>query len=295
MSNLNIKLGLSGHFVIKAHKEDGSSRVVAEFTNIITNNGLDLFGTNNLDGCTAKVCVGTGNTVPVAGDTALASFLATASTTYSSSITIDQVGRYVFYSRSYQFGLGQAAGNISEIGIGVSSTNLFSRALIKDNNGDPTTITILSNEYLTVSYQVKIKQPVSDVLDTIDGYDVTLRPSRINLSDANGWNGNGMYMLADNFFNYLYASSGGISSIEGAPSLTTRIGSANNSAYVPGSFTRTATFFLGTNIANYNISAFFAKFGPGAWQFSVSPAIAKNNTDELTIGMSISWAREGEL
>jgi hypothetical protein len=53
------------------------------------------------------------------------------------------------------FRSGVAAGNISEVGLGWDNSNLWNRALIKDANGDPTTITVLSDEYLDVVSEVR--------------------------------------------------------------------------------------------------------------------------------------------
>lgn len=52
--------------------------------------------------------------------------------------------------------MGVAAGNLSEVGMGWGNSNLWNRALIKDINGNPTTITILSDEYLDVVSEIRI-------------------------------------------------------------------------------------------------------------------------------------------
>lgn len=56
-----------------------------------------------------------------------------------------------------QFGEGVAAGIIAEVGAGwaANGDTLFSRALITDGAGNPTTITVLSDEYLTVIYELR--------------------------------------------------------------------------------------------------------------------------------------------
>lgn len=56
-----------------------------------------------------------------------------------------------------QFGEGVAAGIVAEVGAGwaASGDTLFSRALITDGAGNPTTITVLSDEYLTVIYELR--------------------------------------------------------------------------------------------------------------------------------------------
>ena len=56
---------------------------------------------------------------------------------------------------TWRFGQGVAAGNISEVGLGWGNSNLWNRALIKDANGNPTTITVLSDEYLDVVSEIR--------------------------------------------------------------------------------------------------------------------------------------------
>lgn len=67
-------------------------------------------------------------------------------------------GKAYGYSRlEVQFNKGAAKGNISEIGVGNNTDGnpLWSRTLILDHSGNPTSITILEDEYLTVTYEAR--------------------------------------------------------------------------------------------------------------------------------------------
>src|SRR5690606_4774599 len=93
------------------------------------------------------------------------------------SSDVELVGQSSNYERgwyeitvSHQFGQGQAAGNLSEIGIQHTSTSgpLWSRALILDGQGNPTTITVLPDDFLTCYYTLRIMIPKEDAVFHID-------------------------------------------------------------------------------------------------------------------------------
>lgn len=297
MSQLNIKLGLSGHFKLEAVGKDGSKRFLAEFTNLITDNGLDLLASETQANAALIACVGSGNTAPSVADTALDSLIASVSSLATGGSTgqgIDTVERYTVMTKTYLFGLGAAAGNISEVGVGRGENNLFSRSLVKDEQGNPTTITVLANEYLTVTYTLKIKQPVSDTSFSVSGYSCVLRPASVN--NTIYWGGGGM-ALATGSSDRSAATTGSLTAITSNPSFTSanRAISATNDAYTNGTFTRTGSLLWSTGQSNFSITVFVLNFGCCAFQMSVDPPINKQNTDELTIGVTIQWGREGEL
>ncbi|GAG45715.1 unnamed protein product, partial [marine sediment metagenome] len=68
---------------------------------------------------------------------------------------------YGSQTRTWRFDEGDAAGILAEAGIGrgncnIDGSDLWSRALIKDGAGDPTTIEVTANEWLDVSYQLRL-------------------------------------------------------------------------------------------------------------------------------------------
>lgn len=176
MSNLTIDAGrvsVAGFFKIEAHQQDEEGNVIPEskrlladwFPNLITNAGLDMLASSTnpsgMPGFASGCQVGSGSATPTVGDTALQARI--AGTTRSqqpnngggpSSSSAPYFDSAIF---TFSFGAGAAAGNLSEIGIGPDATgNLFSRSLIKDASGKPTTITVLPTELLTVTYQLRL-------------------------------------------------------------------------------------------------------------------------------------------
>ena len=198
---------LGGRFRAVVSKDAECKQVVEDtgfFDNLITNTGMNRVGTvttnaigtdgsleafRNLCG---RFVVGSGSAVPQFTDTALQAPVAFGSGDVSRSSASSSYERGWFeLTVQHQFGQGQAAGNLSEIGIQRSSTSgaLWSRALILDGQGNPTTITVLPDDFLTCYYTLRIMIPKEDAVFNIDvDYDddgivptvVTGRPLRAN-------------------------------------------------------------------------------------------------------------------
>src|SRR5690606_39177023 len=183
---MNIKLPsvkLGGQFRLVVSKDAECKQVVKDtgfFDNLITNTGMNRIGTVTTNSTTSsgsfsalcgRFVVGSGSAEPQFTDTALQNPVAFASASpnvVSESSNYDR-GWYEITVR-HQFGQGQAAGNLSEIGIQHTSTSgpLWSRALILDGQGNPTTITVLPDDFLTCYYTLRIMIPKEDVVFNID-------------------------------------------------------------------------------------------------------------------------------
>lgn len=161
---ISVGVGWAGFFRIEHWKRDpitGERQSIREyeFENLITNNGLDMLGADS--GQPWGYCsVGTDNTPEAVGDTTLGTYVAHVVNQPPSNSTRGSEPYYGKVTLSYAFGEGAAAGNLQEIGIGPSTggTNLWSRSLIYDGASPlgTTTITVLSDEYLTVYYELRL-------------------------------------------------------------------------------------------------------------------------------------------
>jgi len=165
---IELKSKLVGFYQIEVLKADGSVKTLTPwFPNLITNGGLDRCAVNTdyLNYC----LVGTGNTAPAYTDTQLVTFVNSTGSVTSNATAPTVSPYYASIIRTYTFGEGVAAGNLSEVGIGWSSANtsLFSRALIVDNVGIPITITVLSDEFLIVRYELRRYVPEIDTSSVI--------------------------------------------------------------------------------------------------------------------------------
>lgn len=169
---LNVKLGVKGHFkLVKGNGDTGEEKVVADFDNLITNAGLDMILRG--DQLTAYCSVGTGTTMPAVGDTALQSRFATTSTSGgAATYSTDIINLTKTYTTIKRFAVGTFNSTIiSEIGMGNTNSSprtVGSRALILDEEGNPTTLTLLSTEYLKVYYTITLQAPTTDITGTFE-------------------------------------------------------------------------------------------------------------------------------
>jgi hypothetical protein len=303
----------AGYWKIEAVKPDGRKRLLADwFPNIITDVGLDLIGTSS--GWFDRCQVGTGNSTPAAGNTALDTLLATSSNrtdrTGSSNNTAD---RYCEATVVYRFSAGSATGNVSEIGMLLNSGSvLFSRALILDGGGSPTTITVLSDEALDCTYQVRMYPPLTDAtgsfLINTDSYDFVLRAAEVDQWDLLGGGLSASVGFMGGYVNTtsnanLYPSTSTLGTVTGSPTGTSA-GHTNgaNQSYSPGSLIRDFSYTWGMSVAPSGGAAacrFNCGQQPGAssvepsqlFQLSFDPVIPKDGTNTLVLNFRHAWAR----
>ncbi len=302
MNKIAVKYQMQGRFKLEATKRDGSKRVVADwFDNLILNAGLDRIGTNQpINGA----IVGTGNTAPSNTQTSLVAQIAYSSTLQGSvSYGADGTDNYAWMRRTYRFAEGVATGNLSEVGVGWSSGNCFSRALILDGGGSPTTITILSDETLDVTYELRIYPSITDVTGSLTlnaiSYNYTLRLSNLNSSDAAAFFG--FASSASGMGNTVSAVSGSLArtgtgslgDIYSSPGGSGSIGPGTVTAlsYTSSSYNRTLRYTWG--LANGSASFYIFRFwtAMGYYKAQFTPEIPKTSANILSLDLTITWAR----
>lgn len=286
-----------GYYRLQAVRPDGRVRHdTGWFHNIITDGGLNSIGTSNdyLSQCR----VGTGNAAPSALDTALQTQVATTTTVQSVSTGAQASAPYYgWLIRTWRFAAGVAAGNIAEVGVGINAGALFSRALVLDGGGSPTTITVLSDEFLDVTYQLRIKPPLSDVVSTVNisgvTYNTTTRAMAVTNPSfwANPGQGGGGGTNSWSTYN------GTIGAITSSPSGGGNFVFLTNLSYVNNSLQRDFTAQWGLDLSNDGITALAGGLGTGTnggmggMQIGVSPGIPKDNTKILDLTFRHTWAR----
>lgn len=293
--------GLRGFYKLEAvNLSDGRRRLLADwFPNLVTDAGLEFLGNGN--GAYMNFCsVGTGNTAPNNSNTTLASYLAsTASIQASTQTNPGSAPWYGAQTTTYRFNAGVATGNLAEVGVGPASngTNLFSRALILDGGGSPTTITVLSTEALDVTYQLRDYAPTADVTGSITvsgtSYNFTARASRANATSWAPFNEIGGFFAVSPLQGALSAL------ITGSPSGTSGAGGAvTNAGYSAGSHQITASAFWDLNNGNIagGINCFECFMGRGGSRFGstqiqLSASIPKDASHTLTMNFTHTWGR----
>lgn len=312
---LPVRQEIGGRFRMRVIRPDGTVRVdTGWFKNLITNNGLDLPATNGL--WCRRCYVGSGNTAPAVGDTSLVSQVAvstdkagpdSAGHVFTDAPT-NEAG-YHFFTKTYNFGPGVAEGVLAEVAVGEGPSNLFSRALILDGLGNPTTVTVLSDEILDVTYELRMyHQDLGDDVTgviALDGedYNYVIRPIAVSQNPFNsvetGWsfvslfqNGNGLYedfLNADWIRLPNFGGSGG----------TGDWSNLSVATYTPGSHKQVATFTANFSVGNFpngigtaQAYHYWCNYGV---QFKLdsdpTKGVQKDNTKEFVMVFDYGWAR----
>lgn len=322
---VNLHASAAGRFKIEAFRADangdeieGSRRVAAPwFDNLIVNVGLDKLATANANpqNIISECRVGSGSTAPAFTDTALVSQVAVSTTVVAGSLVsgVQSTTPYFgWFRKTFRFAAGVATGNLSEVAMARAGDGLFSRALIVDSGGAPTTITVLADESLDVTYELRLYPPLTDVpwSATISGvaYSGVVRADSAGNSaayNAGGpnWNmggpagtGKGAILL---FSTGIQVYNGSIGAVTGAPTGTvvnvdTTVASAVTAgSYTAGSFTQTYALLFDLTVGNVagGISALRVVTTLGRYQLSVSPPLPKDATKRLTLNVSMTWGR----
>jgi len=293
---INLREECEGYYKIEAVKADGTRRVLADwFPNLILDAGLDRMGAN---GDYLNFCqVGSGSTAPATTQTTLATMV--AGTSLIQSDTAANSGSSPYFARRtkiYRFAQGVATGVLAEVGVGWATTgSLYSRALILDALGTPTTITVLADESLDVTYELRMYVWPAETSGSIVLNGVT--HSTVQKSSlAAGWSLAGQNQLTASKALSVSAFTGSVpAAIDGSPS-GTNTGDAEISAaaYTPGSLSQTLGITAGLTSWNNaaGIGAILVKAGWGRWQIGFTPNIMKTASDILTLQVRHSWGRK---
>jgi len=291
---------MAGFYKIEAvNKDTNEKRVVADwFPNLITDQGLNAYASRNP---LAQCMVGSGANPPTVADSTLQTQIAAANIVSADNVSATTVAPfYGSRQRTYRFNAGVAAGNLSEVGVGwlLSGTYYcFSRALILDSGGFPTTITILANEFLDVTYELRCYVPTVDVVTTVSisgtPYTCTIRPGQATVSTY--WAPPIQQITTTVSAPSAVAYAGPISAlVTGQPSGVTGSSTVTALTYENNSLTIKAYAEYALNSANFAggiQSVMFYTNGFGAYQIGFSPAIPKDITKTFRFDYGVSWAR----
>lgn len=306
----------AGRYRLQVHGPDGREKAdTGWIDNLITDAGLEALGEAK---AIARYCmVGTGNTAPANGNTALVAQIASqdyttsvgASTTRSVQTTGTRYGREV---RTWKFAQGAVVGNIAEVGVGWSTTAVFSRALISP------VVSVTSIDQLTVTYELRMYVPTVDATGsaTIGGtsYNYTIRAAYADSSTAAGggfgWGPQLLSLLAatrawvdGSLINVAtaYAAPAVVDQVNDTFMRVTAGGAAatslgqcsalSNAAYSANSKECQFTLTFGTDYANGNFRGLIYTGLFGTYQMQLDANVPKDNTKQLTLTLKQTWAR----
>lgn len=299
---MSLNIGVSGHFNLRVHDGKGNTLRELEFENLILDAGLNRAGIGPIG---TRCHVGTGSTAPSVSQTSLVAKLADTSQVLSSTNSAQPTAPYYFSAiRTFRFNEGAAAGNLTEIGIGWSADFLFCRALILDGDGDPTTLTVLSNEFLDVTYTLRMYSNLTDVLVEdmdIGGVltDVTIRAGAVARAIPNAaehiFSAYGFAVAENTSGSAQFTGfNGAIGPITGDPSgLNAGFPGAALQPYESNSYR--ARWILFADLGNLNleggIRSIMLPAITGRYQMEFNPPIEKTNERRLSLTVSVSWSR----
>lgn len=206
---ITTRCAVRGEYTLTRRKAD-TLEVIEQcgpFDNLITDIGLDQICRSNDLPLVNFSYVGTGTATPVVGDIAMQNLVAASGSNTAATKTTQNFSPYrESCVLVYRYSVGAAAGNLTEVGVGWSSTGinaLFSRARIVDSEGNPTSITVLSDEILDVTYTLYYYPPLTDseviipvdVEGTIVNTTVTTRAAQISVGEVEARNGARNYSI----------------------------------------------------------------------------------------------------
>lgn len=314
---MQVNMGMAGEFRCVVKRADGSTKIDTGYQkNLILNQGLDFFGGGKGENMMQYCVIGSGNSQPVYTQNKLDTTIAGVggaifSTKYDYDAAKD--GNLYKTNRVFKYSFnGLNNVNVSELGLAstYSTTTTYylcTRALIKDSQGNPTTITVLSGEILEIYYKLWSAYDVTDktgslnLLDGVGGsiaYNYKIRLSKVGSGDYVNFY-HARQIKNDNFSLSLFNSD--LASINTMPTgglIHNLTGVLSN--YNLGSYKIIWTIILDIVQGNGEIrSAVFDGFGKFQIRFGSvandSP-ITKTNTQTLTIPVEVSWGRyEGAL
>lgn len=319
------KIKLQNHFSVGAifwvekFKADGTiTQKLGPFHNLVVDNGLDGLANYSLEEMTRRCHVGTGNTAPTISDTGLDSSLTSTTSVYTAwdfggSASVGVIA-YAYGTRTFSFSIGSVTGNLAEVGLSYNngpSYTFFNRQLFLDDLGNPTTITVLADEGLRVTAEVRV---YSD-LTYNDGTDAdTFTFDDDGTPEANGWTryvygtgwssgylAGGRVVYGGGFYSDLYGYgkvTAKLSSASTNDNSGTTPSSVSHDAYVDGSFTRNTT--LTWNVARFTGTLrriYLCTYREGLGSvypfhaFVLTTPITIVDTEEVIFTFSISWGR----
>jgi hypothetical protein len=306
---INVNARLQGDYNVVIKRGDGKTEETGWFKNLILNQGLDRLGS------TGQVIsygqVGSGTNAPAITDTQLQTYVASSEAQFvaSSATNSGSPDYYAELTWAFRFPQGSVVAIISEVGVGWDNSagaNLFSRALILDGLGNPTTLSVTAEDELFVYYRLRIYPPLTDVTGSLTIGSASY-PYTIRLANANNF-GVSIFTLssAETFSGYGYAYTYQAGATLGSITDSGLSGSYTNnpspsSASAPpsssGVYRRDISYTWGINDGNgpggfqgilFGVGQSYAPF---VFQMYFNDLIPKNNTKQFNLTMRFSWAR----
>jgi len=306
--NINSTMRVGALFKLDVYKEIGEAPVksIDWFPNIVLDQGLQhLSGISGHAGHMGAVAVGSGTSAPAANQTGLDAIVAVTGNAISTTGGRNMSEKYAFGRKTYRFERGGAAGILGELCICLVLNTAekrvfaFNRGRIKDALGEPTTLEVLSDEFLEVTVELRayFQEIISGTFKLMKGsvevseHTVTGRcclsgdPSSFHISPcALDYNRNSI--ISPNplpFGNSAKPASG--------KEFVTNERYADEKVY--------GSTQIGLDASNdYDHRSFFVPIcnvlddaGYNGYMWEITPPIRKTGSQEITYNLNITWQR----
>ena len=317
-TTINSHIGLKGVFHFKLTNTISGEVREYEFTNLILDSGLNKLPYGGfVTGC----LLGGDTNTPLTTDTEITNIQTGVVTPQTHGVGTANTSNSPYWSSYYWTFHVPTSTNILDIfyirqvavGGGVAAIlepeepgsmyynlvyiyeGLFSLALVKDTNGNPTTIVKYAGDTLDITYTLQVNCPTADVVSTviIGGleYSYTIRPAY-----AGNWFANDP--LKSNITAYAYPASSVLGTPTGVPSGSGLVRSSTVlSSYTNNTYTRDVQLEWDLNYGNAvgGIRCVYIDAG-SKWQISYSAVIdaatiPKDSNKRLTLNVRFSWGR----
>lgn len=308
----SVGFNVDGKYKLVVRKVDGSIKEETDwFDNLITGAGINWLFTATSYAALRGVA-GAGNASPTLSDTTLQSYLGACTTKFADSGTYQATTSPYWVRRTITFRgeLGAVVGNVSEVGVAMNSaptasTTLFSRALIVDSNGNPTSVAVAADEQLDIIWQFTVyMSPSSGTFNQmIDGvstpFNYTISALGLGATTPNsGWTigsivDDTMYPLANNGNNYVNVEEGNsLSSVTRV--ITTTNGTLDtDGSYISNSYQRNYKVTVALNQANFATGIGWIGVGMQFFKFQIaftSTKVLKTSSKTYTLNFTIAIA-----
>lgn len=276
------------------------------FKNLITDNGLRLFGSSA--GYINYCNIGSGSTVPSASDTSLTNRLRGSNTVNGADVlgadNTDALNPFVYKRRRIRFAPTGSAYNVSEIAFGedAAGLNLFNRVLVKDGGGSPISLSVLGDEFLDVQIEVRVYPPITDMTGTLTptGKDTTPRTwtarasgngGTLSSSSFDAWTAEGNLIGLKSGIAPTLAFTGSLPPIFSTPTGSLGAAQANTATMTASGASYTKTITAGLSNWVGLIKTIRLQSDGNNMNIEFDPPFDKKGVDTFEIKYKMSWGR----
>lgn len=296
---------LSGIITMRKGRNPESMVEVAKFPNMILDSGLRLF--RSTTEFMTYVNVGSSSVAVLPSQTGLQNKLHHSNTTVGKDITgadtSDPVDQFVYRIRTLRIPPKGAPYNVAEVGFGSDTNNTcYNRALVLQD-GNPTSISVLGDEYLDVTLEVRLYPPATDFTGTLTptGKDLEERTwvARVGMGTAAGTlqYGSSWGLQGGRQALYAIASSAALPGRYSRPSDSLAANRSNPKGAANSSSDASTTIIIVFPLNAANLTGGVRTIGMYSgerfdFNFEFDPPFMKTTEDILTFTFKYTWGRK---